>query len=319
MERAHKQEWPQLEKDTASRLIYRNPSCYFGKGKTFEKYLDSIANRGLDIEILEPSYARQVFPQFRFANSQAVLRDQTGGVIAAEETLRQLKRLIISRGVQLYENTKVLSIDDLQDPIQINTSQETFYASRLVLTTGSWIQQFLPKEGSMIVPIRQTVAYFKLEGLEAMYQIGQFPNWAFIGDGENEVYYGLPQFQSKGIKVARHVSIGKSDDPNVQNALPDPSQIADLEKFIEQQFVYPKSELIKAETCMYANTPNENFIIDLLPKDPRIAIGAVCSGHGFKFAPLTGRILSELILNGKTSIPEFEEARDLFSLKEISY
>jgi len=87
-----------------------------------------------------------------------------------------------------------------------------------------------------------------------------------------------------------------------------------LENFVREQFTQPIDKLVKSETCFYANTPNENFIIDLLPTDKRIAVGSVCSGHGFKFAPLTGRLLSELVLNGKTTVPEFEESREAFAI-----
>jgi sarcosine oxidase len=60
---------------------------------------------------------------------------------------------------------------------------------------------------------------------------------------------------------------------------------------------------------------NEDFLIDRLPTDPRIVVGSACSGHGFKFAPLFGKALAELSLKGKTTIPEFEEAKRAFSLK----
>ena len=41
-------------------------------------------------------------------------------------------------------------------------------------------------------------------------------------------------------------------------------------------------------------------------------IGSACSGHGFKFGPLTGRILCELLLDGRTSLDTFEKHRDAF-------
>lgn len=63
--------------------------------------------------------------------------------------------------------------------------------------------------------------------------------------------------------------------------------------------------------------PEEGFILDLLPEDPRIVIESACSGHGFKFAPLTGRILSELALHGKTTVQEFEEFKSLFSFPKV--
>ena len=44
-----------------------------------------------------------------------------------------------------------------------------------------------------------------------------------------------------------------------------------------------------------------------------IVIAAGFSGHGFKFGPLTGRILAELALDGRTTVPEFEADRERFA------
>lgn len=50
---------------------------------------------------------------------------------------------------------------------------------------------------------------------------------------------------------------------------------------------------------MYTMTPTEDFILDFLPgSDGRVAIAAGFSGHGFKLAPLVGRIMAELATKG---------------------
>ena len=59
---------------------------------------------------------------------------------------------------------------------------------------------------------------------------------------------------------------------------------------------------------------HEPFLIGPLPAYPRVVVGSACSGHGFKFGPLTGRLLAELAVHGRTSVPEFEDARDTFAL-----
>jgi glycine/D-amino acid oxidase-like deaminating enzyme len=46
-----------------------------------------------------------------------------------------------------------------------------------------------------------------------------------------------------------------------------------------------------------------------------INIAAGFSVHGFKFGPLTGRALAELVLKGKTEIPEFEQLRPTFAAR----
>jgi glycine/D-amino acid oxidase-like deaminating enzyme len=47
-------------------------------------------------------------------------------------------------------------------------------------------------------------------------------------------------------------------------------------------------------------TPDRDFIIDMLPAFPNVSI-AVGGGHGFKFASVIGRILSDLALDGHTA------------------
>ena len=53
-------------------------------------------------------------------------------------------------------------------------------------------------------------------------------------------------------------------------------------------------ELLKAETCLYTNTPDAHFLIDLHPKRSNIVLACPCSGHGFKFAPAIGEAIAEL-------------------------
>jgi glycine/D-amino acid oxidase-like deaminating enzyme len=54
---------------------------------------------------------------------------------------------------------------------------------------------------------------------------------------------------------------------------------------------------------MYALTPDQHFIIDRHPHDPRIIIAGGFSGHGFKFAPVIGEIVADLALDGRTPHP----------------
>ena len=54
--------------------------------------------------------------------------------------------------------------------------------------------------------------------------------------------------------------------------------------------------VIEEVTCLYTTTPDHNFIIDLLPGFPNVAIASPCSGHGFKFAPAIGERLAGLAI-----------------------
>ncbi len=300
IQRAHL-EWAHMEKELSCKLLYRNHGCFFGSGKKFEDYIRAVQNSGLEIDLLEVSKAKKLFPQFRFHNASAVLHDRSAGLIAAKKTIDALKEILPKKSIQIFEKTKVLNIDSDQDPLILTTDQGEMAAKRVIITTGPWIKELVPQLNVHI--INQGISYFKLQGPQDLYQIGKFPNWSYIGDGENQVFYGLPEFGCEGIKVAQHVTVGE------------PQKLENIERFVKDEFVSPIEKRVGSETCLYTITPTEDFMIDLI--DPRIAIGSVCSGHGFKFAPLTGQIMSELVLYGKTTVPEFEENRALFSIRKF--
>ena len=57
-------------------------------------------------------------------------------------------------------------------------------------------------------------------------------------------------------------------------------------------------------------TPDGHFVVDRHPQYPQVALAAGLSGHGFKFVPVLGKILADLALDGRTSLPiEFLSCR----------
>lgn len=310
-------EWPSLEKEAGCKLLHYNNRCVFGEGKSFEKYIETILKNCPDLELLDADFARRLFPQFHFRNSPYVLKDKSAGVIAANDTIENLIKILVNKKVDILENTKVLKIDSESDLIKIDTPTGILKTERLIITAGPWINQFISKWDSQFCPIKQVIGYFKLKGSKKSFQLGQFPVWLYLGEGINNDFYGLPEFGIEGIKIAQEVSSKNRDDPDEKNPKIDPIRIRALEDFISNQFTYSIDRLVSLETCFYTDTPTRDFVLDLFSHDPRIAIGSACSGHAFKFAPLIGRILTELILFGKTTIPEFEDSRELFSLKKL--
>ena len=53
--------------------------------------------------------------------------------------------------------------------------------------------------------------------------------------------------------------------------------------------------------CMYTNTPDLRFVIDRHPAAAGVAYASACSGHGFKFAPVVGEVLADLVVGGSTA------------------
>ena len=106
-----------------------------------------------------------------------------------------------------------------------------------------------------------------------------------------KIFYGFPDL-GDGIKIAFHhrgeVVTPETLTPNVsEEEIKGMIEVAEDYLDIEAEFNY-------SATCMYTNTPDENFIIDFHPLNQNIIIASPCSGHGFNFSSLTGKILSDM-------------------------
>ena len=312
---AHEHDWPRLEADSGRTLIHHADGIFFGPADgDLELWAAAVASAGATgVERIGPDEARRRFPLFAFPDAHAVLHDHTGGVVAAADTLLALDRCCRIAGVHVLEETRVLGLEPGADPIVVDTDRGRLLAERVVVTAGAWVSQLVPSLAVRTSVQRQHVGYFGLGTDPAALRPGRFPLWVYLGSPASGLYYGLPEFGRPGIKAALH-GVGAGDDDPDQHPGPSPAAIADVRRLLGEQLAVKLGDTLHSETCLYTNTPDEHFLIGPLPGFPRVVVGSACSGHGFKFGPLTGRLLAELAVHGRTSVPEFEDARDTFAL-----
>jgi glycine/D-amino acid oxidase-like deaminating enzyme len=74
-----------------------------------------------------------------------------------------------------------------------------------------------------------------------------------------------------------------------------------LKPYVAKLFPLLDPEPVLRETCLYTNTPDEDFVLDFVPGTTNVVVGGGGSGHAFKLGPVIGRILSELALAGRAS------------------
>ena len=304
-----REEWPRLESHAGTQLVFPCSACFFGRGALFDDYAETMRGFPDEVEVLSGRKAAPLFPSLCLDGVDAIV-DRSGGGLAARRTMDTLRALCDASGVEFRENASVREWSSEADGIRVRFDGGEVLARHVMVAAGAWIGELLPFMRDRVAVARQHIGYFRLDGPMA---VGQFPVWCYLGDRANDFYYGLPEFERDGVKLARHYTADKSDDPNVA-AEPDPEALEELSRFAKARFTAPVLEMTGSETCLYTCTPTEDFIIDRHPADARMVFASACSGHGFKFGPLTGRILAELVLLGKTSVPEFEAYRSTFAL-----
>jgi sarcosine oxidase len=315
MRRAFDEEWPRLERDAGRTLLHRTPAFFFGPpGGSLGKYAKAVLDAGADVESLPPAEARKLAPQFRFEGCADVLVDRTAGLLAAADVVESLARLVRAAGADVREETIVRSIEPRAGGVHVATDRGELVAGRVIVTAGAWTSRLVPALAPRLSVARQTIGYFEIEGGADAARIGKFPIWCQMGATADDFHYGLPAFGRDGVKAAQHVTSQRDEDPDVAPPAPDAASLAALRDFLDREFAVRVVRLVGAETCLYTNTPTEDFVIGCVPGEPRIVVGSACSGHAFKFAPLTGRALAELATDDRTSMPEFEAMRATFGL-----
>jgi glycine/D-amino acid oxidase-like deaminating enzyme len=117
------------------------------------------------------------------------------------------------------------------------------------------------------------------------------------------IYYGFPQIDDLGVKVAEHTGGRVVADPLGVDRQLDPADQLRLEWFLAQHLPEVSSRCTRHSVCMYTMSRDEHFILDAHPEHPQVAFAAGLSGHGFKFTCVLGEALAELALHGKTGLP----------------
>ena len=77
----------------------------------------------------------------------------------------------------------------------------------------------------------------------------------------------------------------------------DSDELSEVETFMGEYLNFGRARLVHHTGCMYSSTADENFVVDSHPKNQNVVFAAGLSGHGFKFAPVLGKYLVDL-LNG---------------------
>jgi sarcosine oxidase len=180
----------------------------------------------------------------------------------------------------------------------VTTEHDTYFAERLIITAGAWSSQLIDKLSTIITPERQVVAWFKPHRPE-LFTPEVFPVFNLIT--EQGHYYGCPTFGvSEGFKFGRSHHRNEKVDPDTMNRNCNKFDEQIIRKYAEEFFPDGSGLTLALSTCIYSNTIDEDFIIDVHPDYSQVSIAAGFSGHGFKFCSLVGEIMADLAEKGKT-------------------
>lgn len=293
--------WRELEAATGAQLYVNCGVVCWGRGeRSFaERSYETLKPLGSPIAELSPDDLQRRFPQFSAADMTYATHNTEGGFLRASDCVAGFTQEVHRLGGEIREAAPVAGISQDGQTVRARLENgDVVAASRLILTVGAWGASFFPRLG-LNLPLtahKQQVVY--MSGLSREFSPEQFPVFLNL----DHEFYGFPLDSAGLFKTSIHLP-GPLMNPDVPQP-PDESFTEEIVSLLERYIPQgAKGKIAGARVCMYAMTPDEDFIIDEFPGYPNVVLGAGFSGHGFKFAPLMGELLASLSLGEPSEFP----------------
>ena len=304
--------WKNLENETGTQIYHNTGLVYFGEP-------DNILMKGVrnsaslyDIPLSkwdpQSEAASKRFSQVKIPSNFETLFEPDAGFVTPEKAIKLYVEESIKKGAEIKTKEKVIEWKKDGNSVTVITNKNTYNCKKLIITAGAWAGKMIPDLDENVKVTRQYLAWVKPKKW-ADFTMGNFPCWMIADNIRPGAYYGAPILPvdvfggPTGFKVGYHYpgTISDPDSVNRQICAEDDEHIRYvLNKYMPNAF----ESVMSSKTCLYANTPDENFIIDRLPGyEDHVSVACGFSGHGFKFVSVVGEILADLAIEGKTKHP----------------
>ena len=292
--------WHDLEAQVGMPLLVTTGSLEGGPedGATFTGALDAARLHDLPHDVLDAADIARRFPAYRNlpADTRAVLQPD-GGFLLAERTMLAHVKVALAHGAELRYQQRGVSWTPTPDGVRVETDAGSFEAPRLVICAGPWASRLIPELEPVAVPERQVLAWLEPIRPE-LFTPEAFP--VFLLDVEEGTFYGFPVHDVPGFKFGKYHHLREPIDPDDPDRSVRPADEAVLRAFAERYLPDGAGPTVMLKACIFTNSPDEHFILDLLPESPQVAVAAGFSGHGYKFCSVVGEIMADFVMEGAT-------------------
>ncbi|HSX08528.1 MAG TPA: FAD-dependent oxidoreductase [Candidatus Saccharimonadales bacterium] len=262
----------------------------------------------LATQMLTKSELKKRFPQFEVDYGSL---EKTGGFLLLQVVLESLLKLLKQKKVTIKENINIRSIKEEKENVIIKTQNQTFISKKVVVTAGLKTNDLISliEGNNLTFPLtpdrpQENKYFYPPDDIFEMFLPEKLPVFAYLDVG----IYGHPIFDKK----KKALKIGYYNPPDFDWKQ---DKISSVNDFINTCLPVlknvPSEDVNDVDQCSYDLVDDDNFIIGKLPKYNNIIIGTGWRGTGFKFAPLVGKILSQLALQDGTvyDIEQFKTER----------
>ena len=295
--------WHRLEKDSGEKLLVTTGNLTVGppEGPAVSGFLASARAGGITHDLLTAAETRRRWPLLAPPRHFAAGLEKEAGIVFPETCIRVLLAMAESAGARLQVDEQVTGWDSTSRGIEVRTSLGRYTAGRLLIAAGTRAGRLSGTADGLLTPKRVPVHWITPPDATAC-QLGQFPVnfWQIPLSGaagtsdEYREFYTLPAIEPGGrVKAAFHNQLTDGDPEQPSPAVSTAEQAA-MRAMLQRFLPTLSDQPMTSDTCMYTLTPDDHFVLGPLPQNGNVFAVAL-AGHGFKFAPVLGEILADLL------------------------
>jgi glycine/D-amino acid oxidase-like deaminating enzyme len=252
-----------------------------------------LERRGHRLERLRAEERARRFPAWSPEHYPDGYFNRRAGWVESGKVVGRLAVEARAAGVHLLERTHYAHLLE-QDAriVGVKTIDgRELHADSVLVAAGAWTPALLPDLGDVMWATGHPVVHFRVEDLAA-WQAPRFPVWA--ADISRSGWYGFPALDDGTLKIANH-GVGRrlhADDPRTVL----PGEEARFRTFVREHLpALVGAPIIESRLCLYCDTFDGNFWIAHDPGRAGLIVAAGDSGHAFKFAPVLGPLIADVI------------------------
>lgn len=305
--------WKEVEERSGRTLLTTTGLLQVGPhdSSVVQGILRSASEHNIPIETFATSELADRFPQFTGTDDWTCVFERRAGCLEVEPAIETFIQLAKEQGGELHFESPLLSYQPSGAEIELTTKTETFRAKKVVFATGGWTGKILQELGIPLEILMKFVCWFD-NAPAALSITNQCP--VFLYETDQGCFYGFPSRPGEGLKLAEHsggipvsnsnyfspaASAADHSAPPIEIEQLELDDQSRLEAFARTCLLANELKLRKRQSCYYTMTPDGHFIIDRLPENDQLYVMSGFSGHGFKFLPVFGKLVSDAVLHDR--------------------
>lgn len=302
--RSH-QIWREIEAETGKEILTTTggilmdsgvqPWAKHGSDGFWDRTVTFAMRQDVSHEILTGKSLNARFPAFQLEPSGKVYLEHEAGFIRPELAIKSQLDLARQNGAYLLSDTAVEGLTKKGESLLIQTGKGEITASRVLLSAGGWIKDFLPEEEKPKFKVcRQILHWLEIE--EGYTDWTTYPVWMWgFGPEPEDFIYGFPSLDGRTVKLATE-SFMETDHPNaLHREVSKEEQDVFWNEKVLGKIKGLRRTFLKSTVCFYTVTEDARFVIKPLEELENVLLVSACSGHGFKHSAALGERLAQLL------------------------